>query len=145
MSKIIPRGVVNVMRTFNDLRIELYGIDCTIYVPTNLTALESNDIYTSPADIEYKGHYNQKVWIEWYAKDLYKLRKLGIFSEHEAPITAWFKLMPEVTIGSYFKVESRFIPEKYDTDEFEVVDVVLKNTYDNEIYRRYKIAPRRAK
>lgn len=145
MSGIIPIRTVDTIRTFSDLAVDLFGITCTLYVPSNLTALEPNDAYTAPTDIVYTKHTQVPVWVEWFAKDIVKLRKLGIFSENELPMTAWFKSEPEVVIQSYIKVESRFIPNKYDTDEFEIVDVILVNTYDSEVYRRYKIAPRRAK
>lgn len=145
MSKILPKETIDVFRTFNDLAIDLFGISCTLYIPTNLTTLEPSDVYTEPEDITYTTYTEQQIWIEWFAKDIHKLRKLGIFSENEAPITAWFKLSPEVTIGSYFQIESRYIPDSYDTDEFEVVDVILQSMYDHEVYRRFKIAPRRKK
>jgi len=145
MSGIIPQRLIDVVKTFNDFGVQIYGIDCTLYVPTNLTALEPNDIYTSPADVVFKTHYNVPVWIEWFVKDLHRLRKLGVFAENEAPIVARFKNVPEVTINSYIKLKSQYIPGTFDTDEFEVVDVLMKNMYDNEIYRYFKLAPRRRK
>ena len=145
MSGIIPPRLVQVVRTFNDFGVDIYGIECTLYVPTNLTALEPNDIYTAPADILYKQYEFQKVWITWFVPDLHRLRKLGVFAENETPILARFKNFPDVTIQSYIKVESQYIPDSFDTDEFEVVDVMMKNMYDHEIYRTYKLAPRRKK
>jgi hypothetical protein len=145
MSGIIPRETVDIMRSFNDLGVRLYGIRCTLFVPTNLTALEPNDAYTCPEDITYKRHNDVAVWIEWHAKNIVKLRKLGFFAEGEAPIVARFQNLPEVTINSYIKVETAYIPDSLDTDEFELVDVIMTNTYDSEIFRYYKLAPRRAK
>jgi len=146
MSKLIPQQVVDVVKTFNDLAIGLVGIDCTLYIPTNLTAIESEDMYVCPTeDITYRRWNDQLVWIEWFAKDIVRLRKLGIFTENEIPILARFKNDPEVIMGSYIKVPIKYIPEKYNTDEFEVIDVIVNNTYDNEIYRWYKLAARRAK
>jgi hypothetical protein len=145
MSGLIPRATVDIFRDFSDLSVELYGIGCTIYVPTNLTSLDPNDAYTSPSDITYKEYLKQKVWIKWAVKDLHRLRKLGIFSENEAPIIAYFKNVPEVIMQSYIKVDIRYIPNNFDTDEFEVVDIIMKGTYDSEILRPYKLAPRRAK
>jgi hypothetical protein len=74
-----------------------------------------------------------------------KLRKLGLFTEKEAPILAWFKNCPQITLGSYIVVNERYIPNNYDTDRFEVVDVILKNTYSGEVYKTFKMAPRRQK
>ena len=145
MSGIIPQRLISVLKTFNDFGVQIYGIDCTLYVPTNLTDLEPDDIYTSPSDVTYQTFRNVKVWIEWFVKDLHRLRKLGVFAENEAPIIAKFKNVPEVTINSYIKLESQYIPGSYDTDEFEVVDVLMRNMYDNEIYRYFKLAPLRRK
>lgn len=145
MSNQIPVGTVNVLRTFNDISIEQYGIEVNLYIPNNLNAVESNDMYLCPSHITYTEYLCQKVWIEWFAKDMVKLRKLGLFAEEEAPIMAWFKNSPEVTIGSYIVVKPRYIPDRYDTDRFEVVDVILKNAYSGEIYKTFKMAPRRQK
>lgn len=145
MSNMIPQRIVDVVQTFNDLGVNLYGIICTLYVPTNLTPLEPNDVYTAPVDIVYNRYDNQKIWIEWFVPKLHKLRKLGVFAENETPIIARFNNFPEVVIQSYVKISSKYIPDTYDTDEFEIVDVLMSNMYDNEIYRYYKLAPRRAK
>lgn len=145
MSGILPQRLIDTVKTFNDFGVEVFGIDCTLYVPTNLTPLEPNDIYTKPDDMVFTRIDDVKVWIEWFVKDLHRLRKLGIFSENEAPIVARFKNVPEVIINSYIKIQSQYIPGTFDTDEFEVVDVLMKNMYDNEIYRYFKLAPRRRK
>jgi len=145
MSNQIPMGTVDVLRQFNDIAIDQYGIDVNLYIPNNMTAVESNDAYLCPNDITYTEYLCQRVWIEWFAKDMVKLRKLGLFTEGEAPILAWFKNCPEVVLGSYFVINERYIPDRYDTDRFEVVDVILKNTYSGEIYKTFKMAPRRQK
>ena len=145
MSKILPQQVIEVVKTFNDLAIGLIGIDCTLYIPTNLTAVEYKDMYETTTDFTYKTWYNQQVWIEWAGKNVQRLRKLGVFVEGETPILARFKNNPEVTLRSYIKLPIQYIPETYNTDEFEVVDVIVNNTYDNEIYRWYKLAPKRDK
>jgi len=142
---MLPKATIEVLRTFNDIGVTLYGVGCTLFVPTNLTALEPNDAYTAPVDTVYWTHYQQTIWIEWHSKEIHRLRKLGVFSENEAPITARFNNHPIVTIGSYVKIESQYIPDSYDTDEFEVVDVILEGMYNMEVYRWFKMAPRRAK
>jgi hypothetical protein len=145
MSGLIPRRVIDVVRTFNNIGVSLYGIDCTLYVPTNLTTLEPEDIYTSPDDITYRMHGQIKVWIEWFVPKLHRLRKLGVFAEAETPIIARFQNIPEVITQSYIKIKSEYIPGKFDTDEFEIVDVLMQNMYNTEVFRYYKLAPRRAK
>jgi len=142
---MISQRVIDVVQTFNDLGVGLYGIDCTLFIPTNLTPLEPNDVYTAPADVVYNKYDNKRIWIEWFVPKLHRLRKLGVFAEDETPIIARMSTYPEITLQSYVKIQSKYIPEKYDTDEFEIVDVLMSNMYDNEVYRYYKLAPRRAK
>lgn len=149
MSGILPIETIRNLRKFNDLAINMYGIACDIYVPNNLTALEPQDAYLDPATITYTEYLNQKVWVEFFPKDLYRLRKAGVFSENELPITAYFKAIPQVTIKSYIKVPIEYIPASMFVDpvtatsEFEIVDVVMVGTIDAEILHRFKLAPRR--
>jgi hypothetical protein len=145
MSKLLPSQVIEVVKTFNDLTIGLVGIDCTLYIPTNLTAIESLDMYETTTDITYKTWYNQQVWIEWSGKNINRLRKLGVFLEGESAILARFRNTPEVTLRSYVKIPVQYIPGTYNVDQFEVVDVVINNTYDSELFRWYKLAPKRDK
>jgi len=145
MSGIIPRETANVFRDFNDVGVDIFGIDCDLYIPINKTSIEHSDAYESPIDVIFKKYPQNKVWVHWSVKDLRRLRKMGVFAENETPIIAYFKNFPEVTINSYIKVEVRYIPNNFDTDEFEVVDILMKGTYDSEILRPYKLAPRRAR
>lgn len=145
MSSMIPQGVLNVVRTFNDIGVELYGVTCTLFVPSNLTPLEPEDAYRAPAAYTFRQYNQVPVWIEWFVKDLHRLRKLGIFAEKETPTLARFKNVPEVLMHSYIKLESRYIPDNFDVDEFEIVDVMMKNFYDEEVYKTFKLAPRRNK
>jgi len=143
MSKMIPQRTVDVLRLFNDVSVELYGIDCELYVPKNLDLVEIKDVFSYSSDYEYD-KYDAKVFIEW-SPNQHRLRKLGIFMEGETPIVAWFKNQPEVTIRSYIKIPLQYIPSKFDTDEFEIVDLIVPYLHDMEILRSYKIAPRRIK
>ena len=140
---IIPDKTIDVIRTFNDLAIDIYGIDCVLYIPTNLDAIEGKDMYKVNSDIVYKEYTDQKVWVNWAIKDFNKLRKLGIYNEGDLPIAGHFKVTPEVIIQSYIKVPIRYIPDQYNTDEFEIVNSIMVNIYNAEIFRRYKLAPRR--
>lgn len=145
MSNQIPVATIDVFRSFNDLAIDQYGIDVNLYIPNNLNSVESNDAYLCPNQVTYTEYLCQRVWIEWFAKDMVKLRKLGLYTEDDAPILAWFKNCPDIILGSYIVVQPRYIPDRYDTDRFEVVDVILKNTYSGEVFRTFKMAPRRQK
>jgi len=143
MSGIIPNETVNSFRGFNDLAVDIYGIDCDLYVALNVTSLEPSDAYMNPSDVVFKNYPQQKVWIKWAVKDVHQLRKLGVFAEGETPIIAFFKNFPEIVLHSYIKVELQYIPGGFDTDEFEVVDILMKGTYGSEILRPFKLAPRR--
>jgi len=141
----MPDKLMDVLKSFQDFTVCNYGIDCDLYIPTNITALEGNDAYTSPDDYAFKKYARHKVWINWAETDIQRLRKLGLFTEKNAPIIAYFKNFPVVTLQSYIKVDTRYIPDDYDTDEFEVTDVLMRHTYNAEVVRSYKLAPRRAK
>jgi len=143
MSPLIPQRTIEVVKTFNDLTVGLVGIDCTLYIPTNLTSIESKDMYATVEDVTYIEYQNQKVWIEWAGKNIERLRKLGVFTENDLSILGRFKNEPEVIMGSYIKVPLQYIPGNYDVDEFEVVNVIINNTYNNEIFRWFKMAPKR--
>jgi len=145
MSNQLPSRTIEFFRNILDLSIDTYGIDCDLYIPTNLTAQEGNDMYTAPADITYKHYERQKVWIDWATKDLVKLRKLGLVAEDELPIIAHFKNFPEVLLGSYIQISSNYVPDSYDTDQFEIVNPLIQSMHDAEVYKAFKIAPRRAK
>lgn len=143
MSRMVPQETINVLRDFNDVSVELYGIDVKLFVPNNSTANESLDAYVTPKDISYTG-IATKVFIEW-SPDARRLRKLGIYMEDETPIIGWFKNIPDVRIGTYIQVPIQYVPGVLNVDEFDVVDIKLKGLYDAEILKAYKLAPRRVK
>jgi len=144
MSKQLPKALINTFRTFNDVALDQFGISCDLYIPSNLTATESLDMYRVPEDnLHYTAYLNQNVWIEWYVHKYHRLRKLGLFGEDENPVLARFKRLPEVIEKSYIKVESRYIPDSFDVDEFEVTDILMSNFYDSEVYRYVKLNARR--
>lgn len=145
MSNQLPAATIDVLRTINDIIIGQVGISCTLYIPTNLTAVEPLDMYVTPSDLTFTEYLNQTVHIEFFVSDRYRLRKLGIFTENELPILARFKNVPEITLSSYIKVPIRYLPNSIDVDELEVVDILMSSVYDAEIYRWFKMSPRRVK
>ena len=144
MSLLIPKQTVDLLRTFNNISIGMFGIKCDLYVANNLTAQESDDIYLSPSNLIFTEYLDQDIWIEW-KPDQVRLRKLGIFNENNLPILAWFSNTVELTLRSYIKVPERYIPNTFDTDYFEISNIMLKNPYDSEIYRCYSLTPLRNK
>ena len=145
MSTILPKATIQAMKQFNDLGVSLYGMSCTLYIPNNLTTLEPTDMYISPDAITYTQYPNQHVWFEWFAKDIVKLRKTNAFAENDPPITARFVNDPEVLVNSYIVLPTEYENNHYRTLQFECVDIILANTYDSEVYKRFKISPRRKK
>ena len=153
MSRMIPQETVQALRQFNDTVVGLYGIDCTLYQLSNANAVEALGIYSKPSDSTFT-EYTTTVFIEW-SPSAKKLRKLGLFVEDEIPILAWFSNQFEsvqrnvtdldIVIGSYFKVDVQYIPDDYDTDEFEIIDVVIRAMHDALVLKCFKIAPRRVK
>lgn len=146
MSTLLPKATLDVMRQFNDLGVSLYGINCTLFIPNNLTTLEPTDMYQSPDAVAYTEHRNQKVWFEWHnSKTIAKLRRNNAFVENEPAIVARFTNEPEVLVNSYVVLPVEYSNNQYNTLEFECVNVVLDNLYDVEIYKSFKMQPRRAK
>ena len=145
MSRMIPQETIDVMRGFNDVSVDLYGIDCELRIPVNLNQLESKDAYAAPSELSFKAYKNQKVFIEWKAAENV-LRKLGVFTEGQAPIIAWFKNAPMVTLHSYIIVPLQYIPKELsDVDEFEIVDRVQRGMHDALLINAFKLAPRRVR
>lgn len=154
MSNIIPAETVTALRRQVDVIIDIYGIDCTLYVPTNADTTDTYDVYVKPADHTYTTYADQKVHILW-SPDQKALRKFGIFTEDNLPIIAFFKntykdiagndVNLDIIKGSYVSISFEAVPEQYDTEEFEVVDVIIRHMHDAVAVRAYKLAPRRVK
>lgn len=153
MSKMIPYALVNVLRKQIDVSMENYGIDCILYVPSNVDTIETYDVYQTPSDFTYS-HYTAKVWIDWNP-NVHRLRKLGVFSENETPMIARFgsyaydtdgeKVDVVVIPNSYIRVPIQHVPKQIDTDEFELVDIQLEGMHDAVDVRMWKLVPRRVK
>jgi len=146
MSKPLPQETVNVLRTFNDISVEYYGYNCTLFILSNADTIDNLDIYATPEDKTYTEVATQ-VFLEW-SPDTKRLRKLGIFTEDEIPILAWFKntpKIPEIVRGSWFKIPLQYIPTQMDVDEFEIVDILVRGMGDKIALMGYKVVPRRVK
>ena len=143
MGKLIPQQTIDALRSFNDLSVDTFGIDCQLFVKNDTTRTESEDVYSRVQDATYDASKAQ-AFIVWNP-DAKMLRKLGLFTEGELPIICWFKNDPKVVIGSYIKVDTQYVPRNYDRDEFEIVDVMVRGIYDAIVLNAYKLAPRRVK
>lgn len=153
MSQMVPQAVVNAFRQHNDFAVSIYGIDCMLHIPTNFDAVMQKDAYAEPGDYDY-ADYTTKVIIEW-SPNVSRLKALGMYSEDDLPIIAYFEnkipdsngVLQDVDIlkGSYFEISMEYIPDSFDADSFEVIDVMIPRKHDAIIYQMYKIAPRRVK
>lgn len=159
MSKLIPRRTIDAVRNMVDVALDIIGIECTIYIPTNISYGEAEklDIWAEDANYEYTS-YSGMVFIEWKASTT-KLKQLGLFVEGGLPILARFgnKLTAlegssvgveaevDIPIQSYFKIDPEYIPEDYSGEEhFKIVNISTK-LHDAVLTKVYSIAPRRVK
>jgi hypothetical protein len=152
---MIPRRTIDVMRTYVDVSLSAYGIDCSLFIPTtdSYNTAEKLDVFSKPSDLSFT-EYSTKVFIEW-TPSTYRLKKFGVFTEDNLPILVWFgnKATPdgeddeiEVDIikGSYFSVDLEFIPDDYeDTSQFEILQPIIKGMHDAVVVKGFTAAPRR--
>jgi len=160
MSRMLPKELVDALRTQVNVSLTNYGQDCILYIPTvaSYNEAEKSDIFATPSDIQYIS-YQALVFIEWQPT-AYRLKKLGLYVEDNLPIIAWFGTKAialegsdagsEVDVSickqSYFKIDIETVPEGIEkTSEFEIVNLSLKGMQDMEIVRCFSIAPRRIK
>ena len=158
MSRMIPQEVVNVMRNYVDVTLNNFGISCHLFVPTlaSYTEFEEKDAYATPEDLEYI-HYQCVVFIEWGAS-VYRLKKLGLYTEGMLPIVARFGNRATAVSGSeagevvdvdicknsYFTIEPEYIPNNYvGAESFELVDEAIRGMHDAVIVKAFSIVPRR--
>lgn len=157
-TRMLPRASIDVLRSFVDIALDAIGMDCTVYIPTNASyaAAEKLDIFSKPGDYVYAS-YSAKIFIQW-SPSLYKLKKLGLFTEDALPILVWFGnkgtaldgedagtlIDMDVTLQSYFEIEPEFIPGNYEgIEQFEIVNVASKGMQDALIRKIYSAVPRR--
>jgi hypothetical protein len=158
MSKMIPQESIDAFRQQVDVTLSMYGIDCVLYLPTDVSyaASEKKDVFAIPADLTFIS-YAAQVFIEW-GVSVYRLKQLGLFVEDMLPIVAWFpnhaiaregsEIGTEVAIDvikrSYFTVSPEFIPGNYvGSEAFEVVNPTVKGIHDAVLVQGWSIVPRR--
>lgn len=160
MSKLVPRRTIDAIRNAVDVAMDVIGIDCTLYIPTNVSFDIANklDVYSIPADLTYLS-YSALVYLNW-SPNVYKLKKLGLFTEGRLPILARFgnKATPltgsnagtaievDIPIRSYFRMSPEFVPSDYaGTEEFEIVNEAIDGMHDAILTKMFSVAPRRVK
>jgi len=154
MSRMIPRETIDALRHQVNVSLDNYGIDCTLFIPTTTSydAAEKLDVFSKPSDYSYI-EYSAKVFIEWNPST-YRLKKLGVFVEDSIPILAWFgnkavdqegeSVDVDIVLHSYFEISPEFIPDNQQvTQQFEIVNIIVKGLHDAVIRKGYVIVPRR--
>lgn len=150
MSRMIPRETIDAMRQAHDVYVDLYGIDVNVYVANNMNNVDRGSIYNLNVKEQYNSAFESRAVIEWSPTSK-RLHQLGIFAEGKTPIIAWFKYFKEenevldIPVKSYISVLTEYIPDQYDIDEFEIVDIVIGQMHDAVIKKGYQLAPRRQK
>ena len=152
MSKMIPRESIDAFRHQVDVSLDMYGIDCTLFIADNIDVINDLDVFTTPNDYTYT-RYSAKVFIEW-KPSTFRLRKLGLFVEDSVPILAWFgnkavnqageEVDIDIVVHSYFEINPEFIPKNQQvTNQFEIVNNIVKGHHDAVIRKGYVIVPKR--
>lgn len=143
---LLPLEVIEIYRDTIDKVIDIYGFDCDLYVPepNAVAQQEKLDIYSEKPDLadHAKPGIKTKVFIEW-KPDTKRLRRLGVFVEDNLPIVAWFKGLEGLTRNSWIKVNVNLAKDTWATDEFELVDCIVKNMYNATVVQAWIVAPRR--
>jgi len=159
-TRMLPRESIDVLRDYVDVALDAIGMDCTLYIPTNTSYsnAEKLDVFAKPSDYSYSS-YTAKVFIKWNPS-LYKLKKLGLFTEDSLPIlvhfgnkatvisvvgqTAGTEVSIDVSLRSYFEITPEFIPANYvGVEQFELVNVASQGMQDALIRKLYSAVPRR--
>lgn len=157
-TRMIPRETIDVLRDYVDISLSAIGMDCILYIPTNTSFVEAEkkDIYAVPEDYTYTS-YSAKIFVEW-SPNVWKLKRLGLFTEDQLPILCRFgskaialegseagtEVPIDVCVKSYFRIEPEFIPDNYKgIEEFVVVNVAARSMQDSLIRRIYSAVPRR--
>ena len=157
---MIPRESIDQLRNYVDISLTSYGIDCTLYIPTNTSynEVEVLDVFSTPADYDFLS-YTAKVFIQW-TPNIWKLKKLGLFVEGQTPILAYFpnkvialegsetgdEVDVDIIQHSYIKITPEYIPDdQKGVEEYEIVNVGTKNIQDALLVHMYSLVPRRVK
>jgi len=152
MSRMLPQESVDVLRDFVNVSLDNYGIDCTLYIPTNSNDIEKYDVFVKPSDYTY-AQYTAKVFIDW-SPTIWTLKKYGLFVEDQTPILAYMgnkaidqdgdETTVNIIIGSYIRINPQFVSNNYkDIEEYEIVNIGTPKIHDAVIVQVYSLAPRR--
>ena len=149
---MIPQRSIDALRHQVNVSLDNYGIDCDLYVPTNLDETEVDDIYQAPADYVFT-HYTSTCFIDWNP-NIFRLKAKGLYTDGDTPIIVYLPYEATNDAGavvdvdilrhSYIKMAPQYIPDDYEgEEEFELVDIILDKFHDAAIVKSWKAVPRR--
>jgi len=151
---ILPLDVIRGYRATINMTIDIYGFDVKLYIPQNIPHSDKS-IYRENT-LVYGDPINTKTFIEW-KPTMKRLRGMGIFVDdaENLPIIAWLKgneildtlqrnCLMAVPINHVSCENEDFVEVNEETD-FELVDCLIKNTYNATVVQCWKIAPSRAR
>lgn len=158
MSKLIPQSTINAIRNAVNVALDVVGIECTLYIPTNTSYNEAEklDVWQTHQDLTYVS-YSTTVFVNWNPKSAL-LKKFGLYVEDSLPILTQFGYKAtalegslagqlvdvNITRKSYFRVEPQFVPGNYEgIEEFEIVNVGSGGMHDAVLVQFFSAAPRR--
>lgn len=146
---LLPLQTIKTIRKLNDMTVDHFGFDCDLYMPKPqvIKQREGLDVYQETPELDkekYQAPIKTKVFVEW-KPDVKRLRNLGIFTEENLPILAWFKNIEGLQRDCFIKVSLNDMEGVWSTDEFTLVDRVVKHMYDAAAVEGWLLAPRRRK
>lgn len=143
MSDILPAEVIQAFKTSHNLAVGITGIDVTIFVPTNSTALESLDAFRTQEDRTYI-EIPTRAFILWNPSQA-ELRKYNIFTEDNIPILCHLvtDLNFKIEVDSYLVVPIEYVPNSLTTNQFDIINNAVPNLHDKLIFKTFTLAPRR--
>jgi hypothetical protein len=145
---LLPMQTVNSFRKISNIMVKTYGFDCKLYIPKVqvIEQRETLDIYQESPDLvkeKFEEPIDTKVFVLW-KPDNKTLRSFGIFVEESLPIVAWFlNNINRLQRDSFIKVPLNTVQGGWATDEFQLVDKLVKNMYNATVIEAWSIAPRR--
>lgn len=140
---MIPLALAQAFKINYNTAISNYGIDVTLYLLVNADSIQFLDAYQSTEDRKYI-IFPTKCRLDFSNKNFYRMRKLGLYNEHDLPILAYFTNTIDIPVHSYFTVALSYMKDnELETDRFEIVDDSITGISDIEISRCYKVAPLR--
>lgn len=144
-----PMAVIRTQRENIKRMIKVMGFEVTLYIPRADPSSHELGPYNEFADtdIDSNTEYtfrSASAFIEW-SPNTRRLKNLGYFTEGDLPVIAWITTdkPEEIVRRSVIKVPINYLPGSDKDDMFELVDQVVKNSYNATVVQCWHIVPKR--